>query len=565
MAENGRVHPDCVNAANPYHECGVACLEKISQGQGKKEKKKSVNINLLTAAKLQLSIFSHSFVKSLDLFDEEYYHNGVNESWFSKNMDGERRAQPTCPKASNPYHKCEEFCSYRTAEPKPKGVKKETGGAKSCPKASNPYHKCEEFCSNRTAAANPHGVKKHSERAQPCPRASNLSHKCDEFCSNKNSEANPEGGEKESGSILDTALSFGRKKKESESQQNSPRAVKNAPAVKGSANNSPAVKGAVNNAPAVNVVRHAPPSPLTLSTKKDEEPENSRSFSSSQQNSDESYSADHAHDKPGPLKSPSKISLACYKIPTPADPQQNGEIHSSPKAAPYPSANHEGRVANGPITEYLNFSFSGISRASEGSDEEEAQSVVSDSCVSVGKYHVRANVASILQLIFEKYGDIATGSRLESASMRAYYLECLCFVVQELQCTPFKQLTKSKIREMLAVLRDVESAQIDVSWLRDILNDLAEGMELSNQHQAAEEAKSNCDDLIESKKKELESMMEDLALKEKAVADAKAQITETRTHLSELELESSKLGESIASIQSRVNKFHDKPLADEIL
>jgi predicted nucleic acid-binding Zn-ribbon protein len=90
-------------------------------------------------------------------------------------------------------------------------------------------------------------------------------------------------------------------------------------------------------------------------------------------------------------------------------------------------------------------------------------------------------------------------------------------------------------------------------------------MELSNQHQAAEESKSNCDDLIESKKKELESMMEDLALKEKAVADAKAQITETRTHLSNLELESSKLGETISSIQSRVEKFHEKPLADEIL
>jgi hypothetical protein len=43
MAENGRVHPDCVNAANPYHECGVACLEKISQGQGRKETKKSGN------------------------------------------------------------------------------------------------------------------------------------------------------------------------------------------------------------------------------------------------------------------------------------------------------------------------------------------------------------------------------------------------------------------------------------------------------------------------------------------------------------------------------------------
>lgn len=36
-AENGRVHPNCLNASNPYHECGMACLEKIAQGHGHKE------------------------------------------------------------------------------------------------------------------------------------------------------------------------------------------------------------------------------------------------------------------------------------------------------------------------------------------------------------------------------------------------------------------------------------------------------------------------------------------------------------------------------------------------
>lgn len=40
MAENGRVHPNCINAANPYHECGANCLEKIADGKGLKEKDK---------------------------------------------------------------------------------------------------------------------------------------------------------------------------------------------------------------------------------------------------------------------------------------------------------------------------------------------------------------------------------------------------------------------------------------------------------------------------------------------------------------------------------------------
>lgn len=224
-----------------------------------------------------------------------------------------------------------------------------------------------------------------------------------------------------------------------------------------------------------------------------------------------------------------------------------------------------GKSSPGPNVKSMNFTFSGISRASEESDEEEAQSVISDSCVSVGKYHVKANAAPILQLIFEKYGDIAAGSRLESASMRANYLECICLVVQELQSTSFKELTKSKVKEMLAVLKDVESAQIDVSWLCGLFNELTEVMELNSQHQAAEVAKANCDHVLESTRKELETMLEDLAQKEKAVADAKAQIAETRTRLGKLELESSQLGDTVSSIWSRVEKFHSKPLADEIL
>lgn len=44
--ENGRVHPNCANASNPYHECGMACLEKIAQGQGQKEPKKKFGNSL---------------------------------------------------------------------------------------------------------------------------------------------------------------------------------------------------------------------------------------------------------------------------------------------------------------------------------------------------------------------------------------------------------------------------------------------------------------------------------------------------------------------------------------
>ncbi|XP_021663423.2 uncharacterized protein LOC110652181 isoform X2 [Hevea brasiliensis] len=467
MADNGRVHPQCVNACNPYHECGVACLEKISQGQGWKEKKKSGSF------------------------------------------------------------------------------------------------------------------------------------------------------------ILEASRSFGRKKKGSESQPRSPQ------------NNISAVKAVY---PADT---QSPRSPFPAKNKV--EPENSQSSSSSRQHSEEAYSQDHSFGKgqvratefvptsgnltPNGTKNLSLGGFTCFAIAPPTNPDDNEKLHASPEEASSPIAKNV-EMTNGPAAESLNFTFSGISRASEESDDE-IQSVISDSCVSIGKYHVRPSAAPILQLILDKYGDIAANCRLESTSLRAYYLECLCTVVQELQSTSLNQLTKSKVKEFLAVLKDVESAQIDVSWLRSILNGLTEAMELNNQQQAAEEAKANCNNIIESTRKELESMVENLAKKEKEVADTKAQIDvswlrsivnglteamelnnqqqaaeeakanrnniiestrkelesmvenlakkekevadtkaqieETKARLSKLELESSQLSDTILSIRSKVEKFPTKPLAGQIL
>lgn len=138
--------------------------------------------------------------------------------------------------------------------------------------------------------------------------------------------------------------------------------------------------------------------------------------------------------------------------------------------------------------------------------------------------------------------------------MRGYYLECLCAVVQELQSTPSANVTKGKVKEMLAVVKDVESAGIDVNWLRDILNGLSDAIELTT----VEVTKANCDNLLKSTKKELETRLEELALKKKEVA-------ETRARLSKLESESSQLEETAASLRPKVEKFKGKSLVDELL
>eukprot|EP00262_Sarcandra_glabra_P021547 TRINITY_DN9183_c0_g1_i1.p1 TRINITY_DN9183_c0_g1~~TRINITY_DN9183_c0_g1_i1.p1 ORF type:complete len:295 (+),score=80.19 TRINITY_DN9183_c0_g1_i1:552-1436(+) len=41
MAEEGRVHPDCINASNPYHECVEYCFRRIAEAKEHMEQEKS--------------------------------------------------------------------------------------------------------------------------------------------------------------------------------------------------------------------------------------------------------------------------------------------------------------------------------------------------------------------------------------------------------------------------------------------------------------------------------------------------------------------------------------------
>lgn len=42
MDSERRVHPDCINASNPYHECVEYCFKKIAQAKAKLEKQGTV-------------------------------------------------------------------------------------------------------------------------------------------------------------------------------------------------------------------------------------------------------------------------------------------------------------------------------------------------------------------------------------------------------------------------------------------------------------------------------------------------------------------------------------------
>ncbi|KAK7270177.1 hypothetical protein RIF29_23134 [Crotalaria pallida] len=233
---------------------------------------------------------------------------------------------------------------------------------------------------------------------------------------------------------------------------------------------------------------------------------------------------------------------------------------ASPKVVPM--TNVDGTISAGGS---MDFNFSSFPNDNDDSDGEESGSVVSESRVPVGRYHVKESFASILRAIFDKYGDIGASCQLESVVMRSYYIECVCFVVQELQSTSIVHLTKSKVKELLAILKDVESAEINVAWLRSILDEIAQNIDSINQHRAAEEAKANFVHEMELLRKELESELEILAEKEREVIDTKTRIEEIKERLSELEVKTSDLDKNMLSIKSKVDNLDSRSMLDELL
>lgn len=182
-------------------------------------------------------------------------------------------------------------------------------------------------------------------------------------------------------------------------------------------------------------------------------------------------------------------------------------------------------------------------------------SVMSDSCVSVGKYRVNSGVSTILQSIIDKHGDIAANCKLESASMRSRYLECLCSLMQELGSTPVGQLTELKVKEMIAVLKDLESVNIDIGWMRSVLEEFAQYQKNTDSEKERQEG------LVASKKHEMEIQEAELARIEKEVAEARLKVEEMKAELAKLETERLRMEE----MGFKVEKYKGKSFLDELL
>ncbi|XP_004497178.1 uncharacterized protein [Cicer arietinum] len=423
------------------------------------------------------------------------------------------KVMPDCVYASNPYHECTESCLHKIKESNSKPSKNKKGSA---------YR--------RSVTGGEIGKKTNEDKRSHsgCPKASNPYHVCDVNCNQRISGA-------DSGIV---PLNFDSKKKVGSKPE--------LPVL----DNVPASKiGAIYLADAA--------SPISkYYEKKKLEPKSNELIPASGEL--QAPDVKPVNDKVQPKDGSENLYST---IPT----KQAGDKNSSTKVVPITSVDDIGEGLTTSAGGSKHYCFSDFLRDNEDSDEEESESVVSETRVPVGKYHVKESFAPILLSIFNKYGDIGESCHLESVVMRSYYIECVCFVIQELQSTSVMHLTKSKVKELLAILNDVESAQLRIGWLRSIVNEIAENVVLMNEHRSMEAAKANSESEMEALRKELESKMEILTQKEQEVTDIKTKIEGIREQLGELEKKSAHMEKNMLSIKSKVDKLDSRSLLDQLL
>ncbi|KAJ6821353.1 uncharacterized protein M6B38_392920 [Iris pallida] len=201
VGEGRHVDPSCVNASNPFHQCGEYCAQKTNRGGkaapngevSKVEGTKLEGSNVDRESKLEgnnVDKERNVDPQCLNTSDPSNQHaeygsgrstgrtsltktnalgtllaaESAEESKERLSFRADGKADPSCKNASNPFHVCAEYCSQRSNDTGrvDKGKSVIANGSRSpkhavqrravdprCVNAANPFHVCAEYCFER--------------------------------------------------------------------------------------------------------------------------------------------------------------------------------------------------------------------------------------------------------------------------------------------------------------------------------------------------------------------------------------------------------------------------------
>lgn len=143
-----------------------------------------------------------------------------------------------------------------------------------------------------------------------------------------------------------------------------------------------------------------------------------------------------------------------------------------------------------------------------GDCDDDAKEVSSKSLVT--HYKIKPELATILEEILEKYGDIATNCVKRSKISRSCLLENVCEIVLKLKEGQLMHLSLSDVDGMLELLDDIEADKVVVGWLRQRLDEIKKAVQLHGGYLEVKKAEEASRLVIDNKEKEIVELLKRL-------------------------------------------------------
>ncbi|KAJ0970934.1 hypothetical protein J5N97_018893 [Dioscorea zingiberensis] len=197
------VRPECPNASNPFHKCADYCTLRApeaknhegNKGVKKVEARRHVDPNCRYASNPYHSCGPYCYEDDGESSSGSYSSSSLHQFKGDKREEvmKSRDVDPKCKNASNPYHKCSDYCFGGSSEERKEsskaiakgkeGVEMKKNVVPNCINASNPFHVCGSYCLPiiPKKGQNKGDVKKEAQCSN-CKYASNPYHNCAEFC-----------------------------------------------------------------------------------------------------------------------------------------------------------------------------------------------------------------------------------------------------------------------------------------------------------------------------------------------------------------------------------------------
>jgi hypothetical protein len=202
-----------------------------------------------------------------------------------------------------------------------------------------------------------------------------------------------------------------------------------------------------------------------------------------------------------------------------------------------------------------------VGMVGEEDDDEVGSNIQSWPEDTINGYHVKPEYMPILRKIIGKHGDIAKNCIAKSVNYRSKLLELICEIISELDNKDVTNIKGKDLKKKISLVDEIKIMEVEVEWLRTRLTEILEARQILKQSGKLKEKFDSNKESIEIAESALQEC-ETAKKKLKAICDKE---TLWKERLAKSQHESTKTYQEIKSAKSRVKRFLNCSLVDDLL